>query len=485
MITVPGRVLNPPKVKYARDIVPRNGRWNMAGHKFASGTQLRGTWTYLTLRDKNMRYQRPELDATVHAFGQALNVYGVKTGARLTDPEAPELTVGDNEEANDAKLNDMFNRLASHPTARLQFLLVILPRADAGLYNRVKTLGDVTHGIHTVCVVAQKFMKEKGQDMYFANVATKFNLKLGGTNQLLEPSRFGIIGEGKTMVVGIDVTHPSPGSLSKAPSVAAMVASINKSIAQWPADIRIQASRQEMVTDLKDMMLSRLKLWQANNKSLPDNILIYRDGVSEGQYQSVLNEELPLLRAAYREKYTPEQTNAGYPRTSIIIVGKRHHTRFYPTKLIDADRTGNTTNGTVVDRGITEAVNWDFFLQAHTCLQGTARPAHYYIILDEIFKHVEPKLINKHKNRADILEDLTHSMCYTFGRATVAVSICPPAYYADLVCERARCYLSSIFDPSTPAATDAGSVAGGAGGAIATDNDVRIHHRLRDTMFYM
>lgn len=42
---------------------------------------------------------------------------------------------------------------------------------------------------------------------------------------------------------------------------------------------------------------------------------------------------------------------------------------------------------------------------------------------------------------ADELQGITHNLCYLFGRATRAVSICPPAYYADILCERGRCYL--------------------------------------------
>lgn len=39
----------------------------------------------------------------------------------------------------------------------------------------------------------------------------------------------------------------------------------------------------------------------------------------------------------------------------------------------------------------------------------------------------------------------THNLCYLFGRATKSVSICPPAYYADLVCERGRCYIHGLL----------------------------------------
>jgi hypothetical protein len=38
-----------------------------------------------------------------------------------------------------------------------------------------------------------------------------------------------------------------------------------------------------------------------------------------------------------------------------------------------------------VDRGVTEARAFDFFLQSHAAVQGTARPAHYIVVHDDIF----------------------------------------------------------------------------------------------------
>ena len=191
------------------------------------------------------------------------------------------------------------------------------------------------------------------------------------------------------MLVGIDVTHPSPGSVKEAPSIAAIVASIDKRFAQFPGSIRIQESRKEMVSDLDEMFRSRLILYREKNKALPTDIMVYRDGVSEGQYNIVLREELPALKAACRKVYG----DATQPRISIIVVGKRHHTRFYPTDKKDADgtgtderpkTTGNPKPGTIVDRGITMEQGWDFYLQPHKCLQGTAKPAHYIVIHHEM-----------------------------------------------------------------------------------------------------
>jgi hypothetical protein len=86
-----------------------------------------------------------------------------------------------------------------------------------------------------------------------------------------------------------------------------------------------------------------------------------------------------------------------------------------------------------VDRGIVGRIIREFYLQAHQGLQGTARPAHYSVIKDDV------------GFSADQLERFTLNLCYYFARCTRAVSICPPAYYADLLAERGRAYLFSTL----------------------------------------
>ena len=50
----------------------------------------------------------------------------------------------------------------------------------------------------------------------------------------------------KTMMVGIDVTHPGPGSRDGTPSIAAVVANVDDSFVQFPASMRIQKSKKEV-----------------------------------------------------------------------------------------------------------------------------------------------------------------------------------------------------------------------------------------------
>jgi Piwi domain len=72
-------------------------------------------------------------------------------------------------------------------------------------------------------------------------------------------------------------------------------------------------------------------------------------------------------------------------------------------------------------------------LQAHAGLQGTVKATHYTVVYDE------------NTLSADDIQQGTHDASYLYARATKAVSLIPAAYYADLACERGRCYLNDFL----------------------------------------
>lgn len=260
-------------------------------------------WSYLAIRDAGARpaYDMEEIHTAVAGLTNALRLNGLD-GTGQVFAKGQELVMRDSTDTTlDVKLEAA--------SKSFDLLLIILPGLkktetfNEEVYAYIKLLGDTKYGMHTICVIGNKF---KNNDLqYFGNVALKFNIKLGGNNQAVEQSYLSFVKEDKTMLVGLDVTHPSPGSLLTAPSVAGMVASIDKHLGQWPATLRIQKSRQEMVSDVGSMLKTHLKYWRTVGKHslLPENIIVYRDGVSEGQYDDVLEKELPLLRQACKETY--------------------------------------------------------------------------------------------------------------------------------------------------------------------------------------
>ncbi|KAL8868287.1 MAG: hypothetical protein Q9174_005088, partial [Haloplaca sp. 1 TL-2023] len=427
LITVRARVLPPVQVQYraGKVVHPRNGGWNILGLQFSTAKQLQ-KWTFF-------RFVNNEVGgAQIKEFMNYMGNSGVKFAPPqpITGVDEFLLPGRANQDANDAKIRMHIARAAENG---LQMLFCIIPKDDF-IYSRVKFWGDVHFGVHTVCSQLTKMIKNHSVNPdYAANVAHKFNLKLGGSNQNISTDRLpGMLRDGKTMLVGMDVTHPSPGSLKGSPSIAGVVSSIDGKYCQWPASMRAQASRQEMIDKLDVMFGERLDYWRkCNQGALPLRVIIFRDGVSEGQYHTLLEKELPQIRATCNKVY-PQGRG---PKISVIVCGKRHHTRFYPTKQEDADsKTGSPLNGTVVDRGVTMEKGWDFFLQAHQAIKGTARPAHYIVLLDE------------NGMNQDNVEELTHSLCHLYGRSTRVVSLCPPAYFADLLCERGRMYLYREFN---------------------------------------
>lgn len=476
-LSVAARILNAPQVNYGKGktVVPRNGSWNLANTQFHEARPIgKIAYVFFSL-DYPRQGAEQQMFNRFKDFEGYLNRAGMKCNLGTAVVNTVLIWRGgsspDNDRKNSEIIRNELRRVAQNPAGPPNFIFVVLPVENAQTYNMVKVVADTELGIHTVCCTMKVIDKPiEKLNQVWGNLSMKVNLKLGGINQILQ-KKLGIIDEGKTMVVGLDVTHPSPGSKDNAPSVAAIVASIDKNLGQWPSDFKSQTGKKEMVDSLEALFMGRLRMWQKHNKVLPVNILLYRDGVSEGQYQLVLDEELPLIRNACRQLYPADATKQGFPHISIIVCGKRHHTRFYPVSKEDADNSSNCLPGTVVDRGVTEVTNWDFYLQPHACLQGTARSCHYYVILDEIFRQGPAKATAAHA-----LEDLTHNMCHLFGRATKAVSLCPPAYYADILCTRIRCYLADYFEPGD----DVQSVA--SGGSV---RDPIIPAGFKDTMYYV
>ncbi|KAK2751052.1 Nucleolar Complex 2 protein [Myotisia sp. PD_48] len=437
MVALTGFVLKPPCLRYSKPLSVQPGGWNLANNLMfnrpaifpPNSTQIIG---YVIMTSPTLG-KPPSTIQFIERLGEHLRKYGLNLPKDKPTPRKL-IELSHDSEQNEKLIDNIFSEIKM---ARWAFTIVILPEQDTEVYSQVKYSADVKHGFHTLCV-APKLPKQGGYNAVreinthpscLANLALKVNLKLGGVNHQLETPQNDQF-RARIMYLGIDVTHPTgTDSIPNAPSIAGVVANCDSLLGQWPASLRVQERRVEIVQSLSEMVIERLKSWK-DQKFLPQKIVVYRDGVSESQYQQVLDSELNAINNAIETYYG----TVCRPKVTMIIVGKRHHTRFYPANREHIDeRSGNVVAGTVVDRGCTMVRNFDFFLVAHTGIKGTSRPAHYVVLSDES------------KFPADELQAMTHNLSYVFGRATRSVSIATPAYYADILCERGRCYLYDVF----------------------------------------
>lgn len=422
MLEIPARLIPTPQVCYnpkGKDptAVPRDGVWNLIGKKVSTGSALK-VWGVLSFAGERM-CPTPQLQA----FVRELAVTCQDTGMDIQEKEPPikyDNPQGDIEQILRAFYQFVGNRYKQRP----QMVVCILPSTGQPLYAEIKRVSDTVLGIPTQCLQVKHTKMPKKQ--YCANVCLKMNVKLGGANSYLNTREVPFISERPTIVMGADVTHPSPGDNTR-PSIAALVASLDSQAARYTASIRVQQARTEVIADMGNMVKEVLRqFYVATKGKKPERILFYRDGVSEGMFDQVMKMEMNSIRTACTE------IEPGYaPTITFLVVQKRHHTRFIPMDSRSADKSGNCKAGTLIETDIVHPTEFDFYLLSHAGLQGTSRPTHYYVLHDD------------NKFTADSIQSLTYKMCYLYCRATRAVRVVPAVYYADIMCERARFHTKS------------------------------------------
>jgi eukaryotic translation initiation factor 2C len=407
MISADARVLEPPAVEYKNgDMRPTMGVWNMRDRVFINGGTL-NDWAVLVVGD-----QRFASEDKVKNFVSELVRMGRNTGVNVTHG-TPTITYCGTR-PND--IDQTMKQIHQNKGGRIQLMLCIV-RGDTPTYASIKFNSDVVLGFPSQCILVKNIFRPNPQ--YLANVWLKVNAKLNGRNlKLKDPLPYFDV---PTMVFGADVTHPSPGA--RAPSIAAVVGSLDRWATQYSATISLQSSRQEEIADLKNMVKDLLLRFRSGAPCFPQRIVFFRDGVSEGQFAAVQDAEIRQIHEACMA-VVPDGSYR--PALSFIVLQKRHHVRLFPNKETPTDRSGNVAAGTVVDTQIVDPNGFDFYLMSHSGIQGMSRPVHYHVLHDEI------------GFSSDQLQKLCNNLCYTYARCTRSVSIVPPVYYAHLVAFRAR-----------------------------------------------
>ncbi|KAL7752065.1 hypothetical protein RI367_002594 [Sorochytrium milnesiophthora] len=473
MTTVNARLLPEPRLRYRNDrsqpmeVATPRGVWNMMGKQVLSPCRIQkiGVINLATYDTTPKTADQAWLIATdlVVAWLQAgLQIHPTMIKSAQNpepdycvvdiDPKAPFDTVFREAITTINNYNHDQNAQIRPPPP---LIIVFMAERSVDRYADIKRIAETEMGVMTQCLQAKKVSDKKGFGQYAANVALKVNAKVAATQQAIgvntalvqQPQHLN-----GTMVMGADVTHPSPGADGQF-SIAGIVASMNPSATRYLHQVRFQGARVEEIQDMESVTQRFLEDYRRRNGNLPQKILFYRDGVSDGQYERVRTTEIEAIQRACAA------TNTNI-RLTFVVVKKRHHTRFFATNPSDTDRSGNLLPGLVVDTVVTHPTDFDFFLQSQAGLIGTSRPTHYYVIHDDC------------KLKSDELQLLTYHLCFTYARATRSVSVVPPAYYAHLICFRARYYARM------------------AGSSASTQSDappptVNVHSNLTNSMFYM
>ncbi|XP_064212606.1 argonaute-2b isoform X2 [Tribolium castaneum] len=404
------RVLNPPSLLYADNaqIKPSKGVWRADRNRFLVGATI-NKWTIAS----GTRYPSRDADKLADMIFRMAS----SNGMQITSKATPSTHIGGRQGLRD--FIDYFKGKQDY-----DLIIVVVPNSGPQ-YSFVKQAAELNVGCLTQCIKERTIGRLNPQTV--GNILLKINSKMNGTNHRLSPNSRPLIMKRPCMIMGADVTHPSPDARD-IPSVAAVTASHDPNAFQYNICWRLQPPKVEIIEDLCNITVEQLKFFYQKTGFKPESIVFFRDGVSEGQFKQVQRAEIAAIQKACKML----QKDDYEPKITFLVVQKRHHTRLFPTNPRDSeDKNNNVPAGTCVDTHITNPRMQDFYLVSHASIQGVAKPTKYCTLWDD----------NNMNN--DDIEELTYHLCHMFTRCNRSVSYPAPTYYAHLAAARAKVYIEN------------------------------------------
>lgn len=413
---VDGRIMEPPRVLYRNNFVatPQRGQWRADNAAFIQINPQPLRWRILNLDSRTRPDGIQQLGRNIFQVSQKHNIQLEPFSMQQTYYEPRDLRNAIRE------VDSIFEDLKKQ---KMDFVIVVIS-GIGDQYAKVKQRAELVTGLLTQCIKGDTVFKKAGDMSTINNIWLKINAKTNGTNHVLQPICKPPLIRRRVMYVGADVTHPSPEQ-TNIPSVVGVAASYDLEGFRYNCCYRLQNPKDEMIRDLENIIKKQLQQFKVCNGALPDLIMYYRDGVSEGQFAEILTIELNAIQSA-----VASSSPGAKVAVTFIVVQKRHHARFFPTRGTETEgKNQNLPPGTIVDRHITAPNQYQFFLISHQAVQGVAKPTKYCVLYDDA------------NSVPDELQAVTYALCHMFARCNRAVSYPAPTYYAHLAAFRGRVYI--------------------------------------------
>lgn len=173
-----------------------------------------------------------------------------------------------------------------------KLIMIVVPNNAADRYAAIKRLTCVNNAVPTQVIVSKTMLPKKNQPAGLKSIATKvvvqLNCKLGGAPWMIKLPLKGV------MTIGFDVNHDSR---DRSKSYGAFIASMDlRDSAKFYSGVSAHKEGEELSNYIGVHINAALKEFkEANNGALPERIVMYRDGVGDGQVtRNAIFEELSL-----------------------------------------------------------------------------------------------------------------------------------------------------------------------------------------------
>nr|AUF83002.1 piwil1 [Scophthalmus maximus] len=284
---------------------------------------------------------------------------------------------------------------------KTQMVVVVLPSNRKDKYDSIKKYLCVDCPTPSQCVLSRTLGRPQALMTVATKIALQMACKMGGELWSLE------IPLKQLMIVGIDCYHDT---IAGKRSIGALVASLNQSMSRWFSKCVLQHKGQEIIDGLKMALTAALKDYLKFNGCLPSRIIVYRDGVGDGQLHSVVNYEVAQIMDSIKS-----MGQDYLPKLSVVVVKKRISSRFFA--LLNG-RMSNPPTGTIVDTDVTRPEWYDFYIVSQAVSCGSVAPTHYNVVYDT--SGLKP----------DHMQRLTYKLCHMYYNWQGIIRVPAPCMYA-------------------------------------------------------
>ena len=242
-----------------------------------------------------------------------------------------------------------------------------------------------------------------------------------------------------TLIVAVDVAHPTGEDYkgeTDEPSVVGLVGNYLKSPYEFAGTYALQNPRQETVDGTVLRLAVRQMLQEASKHRVIDTIVFLRDGVSEGQYATVLDEEIPAVQSAATDLSIKLRVLA-------IVVTKNGNARHF---IITRSRVESMPPRSFISFGNRNNFT-QFYMTAHRAFAGTAKTVMITVIRDDL------------DLSASEVQSFLLGLAHLHQIVSAPVSLPAPVYQADALAERGQKLFRALKKHSEsriPHATDGG-----------------------------
>lgn len=380
LITLEGRKLNKPDIHFGdgRTKIDRDFANNLRNSLYRPGA-LDHWFVISTERDER----------SARNFVQS-----VKRSVRFQISEPQYVTI-----RRDQK-EELIREIESITRKDPQLIMIIAPNNQADRYQAIKKKCCIDRAIPTQVVVAKTINRNNVMSIA-TKVAVQMSCKIGGAPWGIKIPLSGML------TIGYDVSYDTK---DKKICFGALVATMDQYQSVFYSVVSQHNDGEQLSKTFTTNVRQAIKEFAKVNGTPPNKLIIYRDGVGDGQIRHILDHEKNPLEATIEQNY-PDI------RFAFVIVNKKTNTRLFAAN----DRSSGQRNpdpGTVVDTAITLPERYDFYLVPTSVRQGTVSPTYFNVIFDSLGLP------------AARLQLLTYYMCHGYYNWTDAIAVPAVCKYA-------------------------------------------------------